>query len=260
MNDDLLPFAVALARDAGAIMRDNFALGMRREWKSDNTPVTDTDLKINDLVVSRIQERFPDHGVLSEERGTVREGAEYVWVCDPVDGTLAFSHGLPTSAFSLALTRQGRSILGVAYDPQMDRLVAAAEGRGATLNGQPVRVSTNDSLAQAVIDIEGASRGQRDLHALAPALRGRGAKVPTIYSMVYSGLLVAAGEFAAVVFGNDTAWDVAALKVIVEEAGGRVTDLYGSDQRYDRPLRGALVSNGHVHDQILALLDAKTTD
>ena len=116
LNPDYLETAVSLARQAGEMARANFTLGMAREWKEDSTPVTVTDLAINHLVIAEIGRRFPTHGVLGEEVSSLAPDHEWVWVCDPIDGTIPFSHGIPVTAFSLALTYQGETLLGVVYD------------------------------------------------------------------------------------------------------------------------------------------------
>src|SRR3989344_1795821 len=140
-----LEFAKGIAREAGALMRQNFTLGMKKEWKDDDTPLTKTDLAINQLVLEAVQKKYPEHSYIGEEGNNIKE-SEYTWVCDPVDGTIPFSHGYPTFAFSLALTKNGESILGVIYDPIMDRLVHAEKGRGAFLNGKRIAVRKESKI------------------------------------------------------------------------------------------------------------------
>src|SRR5690606_7148188 len=108
--DEYLAFAKTLATEAGQIMRDHFVLGIDTEWKQDATPLTIADTSINQLVIDQVKQRFPTHGVLGEEAsfGTDRE---YLWVVDPVDGTMPYSHGIPTSTFSLALVQNGQPIV-----------------------------------------------------------------------------------------------------------------------------------------------------
>src|SRR6185369_6851970 len=96
-------FALQMAQEAGGIIRSNFSMGMKKEWKEDVTPVTVSDLAINKDLIEGVKQHFPGHSVYGEEESALIDGAEYVWVCDPVDGTLPFSHGIPTCMFSLAL-------------------------------------------------------------------------------------------------------------------------------------------------------------
>lgn len=253
--DTELEFAKKLARAAGEIMRRNFVAGSVREWKEDTTPVTVTDTVINRLVIEKVAETFPDHNVVGEEES--RQGSsDMTWVCDPVDGTMPFSHGLPISTFSLALTADGRPVLGVVYDPFMDRLFYAATGQGAFLNDQKITVSDN-GLQNALIDAEGFPSTKPVLDAgpeLVSKLRAKGANVVSLWSIILPTALVAAGELTATIFNVTKPEDGAAIKVIVEEAGGCVTDLFGNEQRYDRPVRGFIASNGTVHDELVELL------
>lgn len=251
-------FAIELAKKSGNIIRDNFLLGMRKEWKADNSPLTETDTTINDLVVESINNVFPGHNVLAEEGDSFSGASEYVWVCDPLDGTIPFSHGIPTCVFSLALTHQGESILGVVYDPFMDRMFIAEKGGGAFLNGKRISVSRNASIKNALFAVS-LGKAQCDFLPLVKALRNEHARVINVGSITYMGSLVACGEFSATVFQGvklleTKPHDTAALKVIVEEAGGRVTDIFGNEQRYDQDIRGHLVSNGVLHETLLKLI------
>src|SRR4030042_6237309 len=103
-------FAIAIAKEAGEIIRKNFTLGMKKEWKGDEGPVTETDYRINTILVERVQKELSQYGVLGEEE-SYNEKAANLWVCDPVDGTIAFSHGIPISTFSLALVQGGEPVL-----------------------------------------------------------------------------------------------------------------------------------------------------
>lgn len=235
-------------------MRANFSLGMKKDWKSDNTPLTITDTSINKLVIKEIKKNFPEHSLLGEEE-SMMHNSEYVWVCDPVDGTIPFSHGCPTFMFSLALTRNGKSILGVLYDPMMDRMFYAEKGKGAFLNGKRTRVSKAEKLKNKMINLDAdLSFGKIFDPGFRDALMKRDVFAATIYSSTYASSLVACGEFVAEIYTYDKPWDGAAVKVIVEEAGGRVTDIFGKEQRWDRGINGFIASNGAVHEKLLQLM------
>lgn len=113
-------FASALAREAGVIIRSHFGFGIAKTVKEDSTPLTIADTTVNDLVVRKIQETFPDHDILAEEGSPPLRGKKDIWICDPIDGTVPFVQGVPTVTFALALVRDGVPILGVAYDPLLD--------------------------------------------------------------------------------------------------------------------------------------------
>jgi len=248
---DTLEFTKNLAKEAGAIMRQNFSLGMKKEWKDDETPVTKTDLAINQLVLEAIEREFPDHSYIGEEGSNIKE-SEFTWVCDPVDGTVPFSHGYPTFAFSLALVKDGAPILGVIYDPIMDRLLWAEKGKGAFLNGGAISVSKEAELSPRTY-VEMSVKPK--VAPLKNRLIEKGVPMPHLYSCVYAGMLVATGEFAAALYSYNNPWDAAAVKIIVEEAGGRVTSLSGEEQRYDRDINGFVASNGLVHEEMLRYLN-----
>jgi len=256
--NDYLAFAKKLAIQAGDIMLQYFDTDIAVEAKEDASPLTIADTTINKMVIDAIHEAYPDHGIIGEEESDHTAGTEYVWVCDPIDGTIPFTMGVPTSQFSLALVKDGVSILGVLYDPYTKRMYEAVKGEGATLNGQPLHVNdtaTHDIpkglISTAVMDY-GLIRNDDLLYAALNA----GERAYSVCCATYEAALVARGKTAATIFPGNSPWDIAAVKVIIEEAGGKVTDLTGKEQRYDQPIRGAIVSNGVVHDRLVALVSS----
>jgi myo-inositol-1(or 4)-monophosphatase len=250
-----LDTALDLAKKAGAIMRTNFDIGMKKEWKGDHTPITQTDLDINDLVLKEIKHAYPDHSILAEEGDDFSESHEYVWICDPVDGTHNFSHGIPTATFALALTHKGQPLLSVIYDPFLDRMFSAEKGKGAQLNGKPIHVSESATIKRSLIGM-GKMKGVRNLFPAMATLYEYGPRLMTGLSIHYMCALVACGEFSASFFGGTSAHDMTAGKLLVEEAGGRATDLFGAiPERFDRDMEGQLCSNGILHQELLDILD-----
>ncbi len=252
-----LDFAQSLAREAGVIMNHYF-LNDERTWKEDATPLTKADTEINDFVITRIRQAYPDHSIHGEEKSDYKNST-YMWVCDPVDGTLPYSSGISASTFSLALVIDGVSTVGVVYDPFNDRLFHAIKGSGAYINDVPMHVSDQTTLDNAIINTEVLYYPKFDLEVpLSSAVRDilvdKGAKTIQLWSSVLSAVLVANGSLTAVIMNGKTIQDGAAIKVIVDEAGGKVTDMYGNDQRYDQPARGFIASNGHVHDELVQII------
>lgn len=245
-------FAIRLAEQAGKIIRKNFTLGMKKEWKTDNTPLVETDLMVNQLVLDSIKRTFPDHSILSEEGSAFSEKDEYVWVCDPLDGTNQFCRGVPLCAFSLALTQKGKSILGVVYDPFMDRMFFAEKSMGAFMNEKRIFVSSTTRVSDAQFGVVYWRDAPFDFSRLADAIRNKGGRVMQNISIAYMGALVAGGAFDGTIFPGNQPNDTAAVKVLVEEAGGKVTDVFGNEQRYDRPIKGHVASNGVLHEKLLA--------
>lgn len=227
-------------------MRANFGVAMEKKWKKDFSPVTKTDIAINSLVINQVKKYYPTHGVLGEEESYNAAGKEYLWVCDPVDGTVPFSHGLPTFVFSLALVKEGKPILGVIYDAMMKRMYTAEKGKGAFMNGKKIRVNKL-GMNRAVVGW--SNKGMAKFKARFPNIAAI-----CLWCICYEGVLVASGELNAALYEGKNAHDIAALKVIVEEAGGKVTDRNGKEQRYDRAINGALISNGKVHKELLKMI------
>jgi myo-inositol-1(or 4)-monophosphatase len=252
--DEQLDFAKDLAYEAGKIMLQYFKVGADRELKEDNSPVTIADTTINDMVINAVAEKYPEHSVLGEEASDIKEGSKYTWVCDPIDGTVPYTFGMPTNMFALALTEDGVPVLGVMYDPYMERLFSAQKGGGAFMNDTPIRVSQETGIEGKRIGMSGLPKSLvNTVDFFASAAEH---KIRNLYvvSTVYEGSLVASGQIVGSVFPGTTAHDIAAIKIVIEEAGGKVTDLHGNEQKYDRPIKGAITSNGKVHDQLVELL------
>ncbi len=246
-------FAVELALKAGAIIKKNHQMGMKREWKSDDTPLTITDKKINQIVLDEIEKAYPEHSIIGEE-GSILKESEYAWVCDPVDGTVPFSHGWPTSVFALALTKKGEVILGIIYDPFMDRMAVAEKGKGTYINETRMSVSSTRDFRNNVVDIEAWVGKYSNLNKLHEILTSLYCHTAILRSTSYAALLVACGEIGAVAGSSPNEWDGAAAKIVIEEAGGKVTDLYGDDQAYDKTIKGILASNNLLHEDLLKLI------
>jgi myo-inositol-1(or 4)-monophosphatase len=192
--------------------------------------------------------------VLGEE-ASVRTDKPQLWVCDPIDGTNGFTVGEPTSVFSLAYVVDGVPMLAVSLDPYQDLLYTAVKGKGAHCNGRPIHVSSR-SLADKAVVIGPGSFGEIERTVdLYHAIAAKGARVRMFGGLVFKGNLAAEGKIDGILFPYSGAHDIAAVKLIVEEAGGRVTDIQGHEQRYDRPLNGAVISNGVIHDELLAAVN-----
>lgn len=259
--DKELEFAKELAAEASAIMLEWFKRGMTKEWKGDRTPVTEADLAINNLVIERVQSTFPTDAVLGEEASTTNISPR-VWVCDPVDGTLPYSHGIPLSTFSLALTIDGKPVVGIIMQPFINKAFTATMGGGAFCNGEQLHVNQS-RLDKALVELADIpAHNENSILPLSGALYDDiiklGGKCTAMWSCIFPGAMVAAGQYTGVIFNNEKPVDGAAVKIIVEEAGGKVTDLFGNEQRYDQPIKGFVASNGVVHDELLALLKSKS--
>lgn len=251
--EEYLNFAVDIAKYAGEKIRNNFLKVDKINFKADKTVVTEIDKDINHYLIEKVREVYPEHSVIGEEEVDVHSG-DYVWVCDPVDGTGMFTDGVPVSVFSLALVVDGEVQVGVVYDPYLDRMYTAIKGKGAYCNEEKISVN-NLHLGDLGyrINYEMWNNSKFDTMFIARDLLDQ-ARVSAIGSVARSCMAIASGYFSCDLFpgmehGN---CDLAASSLIVEEAGGRVTDFYGNKQRYDKDINGAIISNGVSHDEILS--------
>jgi histidinol-phosphatase len=239
-----LAFALELADDADALSLPRFrAVDLHVETKPDLTPVTDADRAVERALRERIERERPGDEVLGEEEGGANGAVR--WIIDPIDGTKNFSRGIPVWATLIALERGGRVVCGVASAPALGRRWWAARGEGAWRNGDRLDVSHIGSLAEATVSF--SRSGFDDPRTLALARRAWHAQP---FSDFWAHLLVAEGAVEVAVEHEMNTWDNAALQVIVEEAGGRFTDLRG-EARIDGG--SALSTNGLVHEEALAV-------
>lgn len=254
MNKKDLEFAKNLAKEASKITKQYFGLDIKSEWKSDNTPLTEADTKINKMVIEAVKAKYPDHGILGEEESYNLE-ANKLWVCDPIDGTQPFSNGIPLSTFCLALVEDGEVKVAVAADFFTDRIYWAVKGQGAFVNGERLSVNNRDSF-QSTYFAQSSMMPERykSTGEILDLISNKKCKIMNFRSFTYCCLSVASGHFVGAIIGVGNPWDAVCPKLIVEEAGGKVTDLDGNDRRYDKPGNGLLVSNGILHDQLLELI------
>jgi myo-inositol-1(or 4)-monophosphatase len=257
--ENYLEFTKNLAKEAEEIALRYFSFEVDSTWKEDNTPLTKADTEINDLVIDRINEAYPEHSVYGEEKSDIKENSKYIWVCDPIDGTMAFSCGLPIFVFSIALVdhSNGQPILGLVNDPVMKTMYWATKDGGAYRNGKRIYVSKNETFLNTytLTGASGKDVGFSNLpvHKLLGEQKSRVMKFP---SFIYGAIQVANGKFTGGAFYGKHAHDIAALKIITEEAGGRVTDLNGNERRYDEDGMGCIVSNGILHKDLLEIVQS----
>jgi fructose-1,6-bisphosphatase/inositol monophosphatase family enzyme len=251
---EYLETAVELGAAAGEIMLRYFDSGVAVEWKSDATPVTVADKAINAMVIERISAEYPDHGIVGEEASKSRPNAPMQWVCDPIDGTVPFMLGIPTNVFALALCENGEPIVAVVVDPYLSRTYTASRGGGAFCNERKLSVSARAQLGGSTMNVSGrGDDGPADGAGIYEDLHAAGAILLHHHAILYETILVASGMFDGAIYAKSHAWDAAAGVLLVGEAGGKATDLCGRWQRYDRPIRGAVFSNGRVHDDLVRL-------
>jgi myo-inositol-1(or 4)-monophosphatase len=247
--------AIALALDAGAILRRRFRKALVVTVKGPADVVTAADIEVQGLIVRRLRQKFPAHGILAEEGLDATAGTEWRWIVDPLDGTKNFARGIPGFCVSIAAERNRRVELGLVLDPIHDELFVAVRGCGAWLNGRPIRVSDVTDLKAAFLGTGLPHRVRRfagpvgrtftrfAAHSLGVRDRGAGA-----LDLCY----VACGRFDGYWEIDQSPWDIAAGGLMVREAGGRMSNFRGG--AFDIFGGETVASNGKIHDQMLRVL------
>lgn len=252
-----LQAALDAAEAAAEVIRALYGRGVGVRLKPDQSPVTEADVRSEEAIRAILSERFPSYGFYGEETGQHDMGAEHIWLVDPIDGTKCFVRECPFFSTQIALVREGRLVLGVSSAPVYGELAWAEEGKGAYLNGRPIRVSDIKDLARATVssgNLKSLARsrlwsGFGDLVGHANSTRGYG-------DFVHYHLL-ARGALDVVIESDVNILDIGALTVIVKEAGGNFTDLDGHE--VDLDTISVLATNGPLHPQVREVLSSGRT-
>jgi myo-inositol-1(or 4)-monophosphatase len=252
--NEFLEFALEIAAEAAVILRAGHERPKRIEYKGDVDLVTETDRAAEKAIVGRIRKKYPDHAIIAEEgsEGAAR-GAKYCWYIDPVDGTTNFAHGYPCFCTSIALQENDVAIVGVVVNPITNETFTATRGGGAYLNGKPIHVSQVTELGSSLV-ATGFPTHMRHNSANMDfywgfTLRSHGVRRDG--SAALDLCSVAAGRFEGFWEFGLNSWDTAAGTLIVREAGGKVTDLDGSEHRPGGS--NILATNGLVHEEMRKL-------
>jgi myo-inositol-1(or 4)-monophosphatase len=256
-----LATAIEAVVRAGELQRSKFGSQIRINKKGAIDLVTEVDLEVERLFRAMIAERFPGHIVLAEEMGESGPDSRYRWVFDPLDGTTNYAHGIPIFCATLALEIDGVPTVGAVFDPNRNELFTAERGVGAWLNGERLQVSSTAVLSEAVL-VTGFPYDIRErldnLVGLFGAFLSHARAVRRLGSAAIDLCWTAAGRMDGFWEQSLQPWDVMAGALIVQEAGGRVTGLDGSDWKpYDGHV---LASNGHLHDEMVAVVRKFTTE
>lgn len=247
-----LRVALEAANSAAEVIRHYYRDGVEVSLKADATPVTRADVEAEEVIRRTITAVFPDHGFHGEETGSRGLDGEFVWLVDPIDGTRSFVRGYPFFSTQIALMQHGRVILGVSSAPAWDEIAWAERGHGAYLDGHRCRVSNVARLEDAAVSsgnlrtLASGPRWADWARVVAGVARIRG------YGDFYHYHLLAAGRIDAVVESDVNILDIAALSIIVEEAGGRFTDLDGGPLSLDTT--SVLAGNPRIYEQVAELM------
>lgn len=248
---------IEIAREAGTYLHESLGKVRSIERKSgqETNLVTEVDRASEALIKERIRSKYPGHAVLGEESGGSLEGAETVWIIDPLDGTTNFTHGLPIFCVSIGVQHRGELVAGVVYDPNQEELFSAERGSGAFLNGQRLKISAEASLANSLL-VTGFPYDIKDnpfnaVEHFATFLK-RSQAVRRLGSAALDLCYVAAGRFDGFWEVSLNSWDMAAGMLAVREAGGRVTDFRGREMQVSGV--DLLATNGKVHQEMMDVL------
>ncbi|MFA5324003.1 MAG: inositol monophosphatase family protein [Smithella sp.] len=247
-------FAVDLARESGALLKERFSQTHQIHYKGDINIVTEADKMSETLIIEAINRTFPDHGILSEESPAITGTGKLRWIIDPLDGTTNYAHGYPVFCVSIALENEGKIVLGVIYDPMREDMFVAQRGQGAYLNEKKLAVSKIDNLSKSLLatgfpyDIRESKENNLDyFNSMAvnvQAIRRAGAAA---LDLAY----LAAGRFDGFWELKLKPWDTAAGCLLVTEAGGIVSDLADKEWNIDSP--SVLASNGLIHKKMMGI-------
>ncbi|MFQ5581487.1 MAG: inositol monophosphatase family protein [Mariprofundaceae bacterium] len=253
----MLYVAVRAARRAGDMIARSFDErdGLDIRQKADRDFVTDVDKRAEAGIIREIRRHYPDHGIVAEESERVNSGASVQWYIDPLDGTTNFIHGYPHFAVSIAAWRDGRPLLGVIHDPMRNETFEAQNGSGAFLNRRRLRVSREGKLANALFASglppyrrEHLEMFQKRMHACMKAADGHRRSGSAALDLAY----VASGRLDVYWEAGLRPWDIAAGIILIQEAGGMVTNLDGATAALERG--DVMASNTKLHDAFIGLL------
>lgn len=241
---------------AGLLMKEYAEKGFSVDQKEGlNNPVTEADLASEKLIISMIREEFPDHYILTEEAGNLPTDSNYKWIIDPIDGTVNFAHLIPLCCVSIGVEKDGEVVMGAIYNPFIDEFYFAEKGKGAFCNDKPIAVSTQKSVALSCL-VTGfpytyVEEPNGALEVFARFVRA-GVSVRRLGSAAMDLCWVACGRFDGYFEQSLKPWDSAAGFLLVNEAGGKVTNFEGDDYSpYDKKI---IATNRIIHDELFQWL------
>ncbi len=254
-RNNLTGFCCALAVDAGKMLKRGFNSRLKIVYKGRINPVTDLDVRAERMITGEIKRRFPGHSILAEEGTRGKARADYLWIIDPLDGTVNFAHGFPVYCVSVAVEYRGTVVTGAVYDPEREELFKTGLGAGAFLNGKRIHVTSETNLERALLatgfayDIGTSRRNNLGLFARM-AKKAQGIRRPG--SAAIDLCWLASGRIDGFWELKLHPWDTAAATLLVTEAGGRISRINGSCYSIYAP--DMLASNGHLHQKMQKVL------
>jgi len=250
--------AIIAAKAAGKIQLKYFGKGIQKNRKQDDSFVTKADKESSKIISKIILKEFPTHNILDEELGKLTNKSDYTWIIDPLDGTHNFIMDNPLFGVSIALEYKKEIIMGVIYMPVLKRLYCSEKGKGAFCNNKRIRVSDETSIKKCMFIFDAKLRCKTNLKInLLKKLAPISWRFRVYGAAVYHNLVVAEGHAGFNIDFNSNPWDHSAALLMVEEAGGKVTDLKG--KKWHPYIKDYVASNGKVHSQLLKVLNTANT-
>lgn len=240
------------ARNASKVLLKYYGKKEIARQKPNKTLVATADLESNKTIIKTIKKYFPKHSILSEESGFEDKKSDFKWVIDPMDGTHNFLHKIPIFGTSIGLEYKNEPVLGVLHFPLLKITAIAEKGKGAFSNGKRISVSGKKSLEHSFVLCEFAYANRKEKTAFLEKLIHKTIDIRNFGSAIYNLWLIAAGKCEGYVLLSTHEWDVAAGFLLVEEAGGNITDLKGSKRKLSQDK--FIVSNGKVHKELLSYM------
>jgi len=248
----LKDFAVSLAEDAGKIILENYNKPKESRFKNKHDLVTNVDLQIERMLTQRIHNEFPDHDIICEEEDHRREGGGYTWFIDPLDGTHNYFFGLPMYGVSIGIAKEGEMEVGILNLPELEYFFISEKGKGSFLNGQRIGVSDR-SLSECLVISDSRFYEKPEMLKTFGEICNNVFGTRALGCAVFNFGAVAKGSADSFFQFNSLPWDIAAGALLVEEAGGKVTDFEGNPWKVDS--KDILASNGKIHNELLELIE-----
>jgi myo-inositol-1(or 4)-monophosphatase len=244
--------AILAAKKAGAILKRYYGKKIPGVKNKGGSLVTDVDLWCNDAIIKEIKKKYPTHNIISEESTQKKTDSEYTWFIDPIDGTHNFIRGLPLFGTTVALAKNDEVIIGVIYLPVFNKMYVAEKGKGAFCNGLRIHVSKEKDLEFSFVVLDGSSKATDKKIEFWKSISTKLLNERNLGSAIYASALLAEGCVDSLAYFQTNSWDVAAGFLLIEEAGGKVTDFKGNKWT---PFQGSYVaSNKLLHEKMRALV------
>lgn len=245
--------AIKAAKEAGRIQLRYFGKDVKKRKKQGDSFVTKADIESTKTIRKILLKQFPDHNIICEELGSSKKRSDYRWIIDPLDGTHNFIVGNPLFGVSIALEYKKEIVLGVVYFPILKKLYYAEKGKGAFCNGKRIKVSNENNLKRCLFIFDGNLKSKTEIKIkILKKLAQATWNLRMLGCAVYDNLLVAEGKAGLNINLDSKLWDYSAALLIVEEAGGKATDLNGKG--WTPSIKDYIASNGKVHDKVLNVL------